>query len=152
MRVTWTPGLGLFPDNHNLQPFAKPMETTVYTLTVRDTLGCTEVSSMTLQIDKERRVFIPSAFTPNDDNRNDIFQVYGGTGVAVVKTMMVFDRWGELLYEAHNFAPAPQDQTTGWDGNYGGQQLNSGTYVYYIEVVFEDGVTISYKGDINLIR
>ena len=61
-----------------------------------------------------------------------------------------FDRWGDLIFTADNFLP--NDPSFGWNGAFRGEQLNAGVFVYYAEVLFEDGEVVSYQGDITLIR
>jgi gliding motility-associated-like protein len=98
----------------------------------------------------ERRIFIPTAFTPNDDGLNDVFLVYGGTGVRRIRQFSVFDRWGELLFSQSDFPPS--DPTFGWPGTFKGRMMNPGAFVYFVEVEFVDGVVLLYKGDVALIR
>ena len=68
----------------------------------------------------------------------------------MVKSFLVFDRWGNALHEYHNFQP--NDPATGWNGVYKGQPMNPGVFVYYAEVLFKDGETEIFKGDVTLIR
>ncbi|MEZ4933657.1 MAG: gliding motility-associated C-terminal domain-containing protein [Saprospiraceae bacterium] len=72
--------------------------------------------------------------------------------VAEVKSFMVFNRWGESVFEHHNFEPAPRDFTFGWDGKLRGEFLNPGVFVWFAEILFTDGSTGIYKGDVTLIR
>ena len=131
-------------------PTVTPTSTAEYFVTVIDTNGCEASDDIIVVIDKNRRVFIPTGFTPNGDGRNDRFIVYGGTGVEEVITFKVFDRWGELVHSANNFAPG--SYADGWDGRVGGTLLNPDVFVYFIEVRFSDGEIFPYKGDITLIR
>lgn len=89
------------------------------------------------------QVFIPNAFTPNNDKLNDVFLVYG----YVVKEMhmMVFNQWGEKLFESRS-------QTQGWDGTHKGKVQPAGVYVYVVRLVLADGRTEVRRGSINLIR
>lgn len=68
-------------------------------------------------------IFIPSAFTPNDDGINDTFGVKG-EGIQNFK-MLIFNRWGEVVYESTN----PSEH---WNGKYKEQPVESGTYVYEV--------------------
>jgi len=111
---------------------------------------CTDSDTAIVVVNKGRRVFIPTAFSPNSDDLNDVFTVYGGAGVTGVKKMMVFDRWGELLFEQSNFAP--NDPAYGWDGTFKGKPVPTNAFVYYIEVEFNDGQVLAYKGDVTMIK
>jgi gliding motility-associated-like protein len=88
-------------------------------------------------------VFVPNAFTPNGDGKNDILSVYSN---AIQKLdMWVYDQWGEMQFHSNT-------QASGWDGTYKGKPQPVGVYVYYIEATMQDGQVIKKKGTINLIR
>jgi gliding motility-associated-like protein len=101
-------------------------------------------------VDQTESVYVPNAFTPNGDGINDVFTVYGSVDVRKVNRLMVFDRWGELLYEATDF-PA-NDLTNGWDGTFKTKKMNAGVYVYYTEVELLNGEKVIRKGDLTLLR
>ncbi len=149
---TWTsnPGDSTMSCTDCPTPVIAPTATTTYTVTVQDTSGCTATDAILVTLDKNRNIFIPNAFTPNGDGRNDEFYVYAGIGVVSIKTFMIYDRWGAKLYEATNIQP--NDASVGWDGTFRGQELQSGVYVFYIEIEFADGIKFPYKGDLTLIR
>lgn len=115
-----------------------------------DTFGCATSASIDVSINKDRLVYIPNAFSPNNDGHNDIFMVYGGRGVAQVNKFEVFNRWGEVVFRNTEAQPNNPDQ--GWDGNYRGSLVNPAVYVYVIEVEFIDGEKIMYSGDVTLLR
>ena len=134
-----------------LSPNLCPTESIQYILTVTEPIsGCVRQDSLLISVSKNRRVFIPNAFSPNDDGVNDFFTIYAGIGVLQVTEFKVFDRWGELVFENYNFTP--NDVTKGWDGSFKGQKMDAAVLVYYAKVLFKDGVIIHYEGDINLIR
>ena len=64
--------------------------------------------------------------------------------------MRIYDRWGELLFEAKDFAV--NDIYAGWDGTFRGKYMNSGVYIWYLEVSYEDGLDASFDGSTTLIR
>lgn len=131
-------------------PWIFTTSTAEYEVTVIDTNGCEAADDIIIEIDKNRRTFIPSAFTPNGDGINDKFVIFGGTGVVEIVSFKVFNRWGELVHMADNFAPG--SERDGWDGTFRGQLMDPGVFVYFIEVRFSDGVIFPYKGDVTLIR
>ena len=149
LSYVWTPLEGLSCE-FCPEPVAQPFDNTTYMVNVTDPYGCTAFDEITLTVDKSRNIFIPNAFTPNGDNINDVFMVYSGHGVSQITRMIVYDRWGELVFEGKNFQP--NDPAFGWDGTFRGQPLNPAVFVYYVEVEFVDGVRIPYKGDVTLIR
>ncbi|MEN9610065.1 MAG: hypothetical protein RLZZ628_879 [Bacteroidota bacterium] len=149
--VVWTPKTYLSFKGDPLRPFVKPYDDITYRLTVFDANGCAGFDEVTVELERNRNVFVPNVFSPNGDDKNDYFLPYTGLGVVKVNYMRVFDRWGELLYSLQNL-PAGQDTNVGWDGTFKGKKVDSGVYVYIMEVVFEDGQVLLYRGDVNLLR
>jgi large repetitive protein len=148
-RVSWSPSAGLSCDTC-YQPIAQPMETTLYTVTIMGDDGCPSRSEVLITVDKKRDIFIPNAFTPNGDGVNDIFMVFGHQGVARINKMMIFDRWGELVFAVEN---APINYTGfGWDGTFRGKSMNPAVFIYYVELTYLDGVKEIKKGDFTLIK
>lgn len=122
-----------------------------YTLTITDINGCTATAQVYVDIDRNRKVYIPSVFSPNGDGINDKFQVFTGLGVERINFMRLYDRWGEKIYEEKDLPPAP-DGTPGWDGVFRGQDMNPGVFLYLVEVLFVDGRVLVYRGDVTLLR
>ncbi len=133
------------------EPTAFPQGSTNYTLTVIDQNGCMGSDNINIRVSKRRYVFIPDAFSPNLDGINDVFSVYTGKGVVSINSMRVFNRWGAMMYENVNIEPSNLG-TVGWDGRFNGRMMDTGVYVYAIEVTFLDGTTLLYKGDVTLIQ
>ena len=114
-----------------------------------DSLGCRASDKILISVDKPRRVFVPTAFSPNGDFINDLLLVHGQNNSKAV-LFRIYDRWGEMLYEARDFAF--NDENIGWDGNFRGQPMDPGVYVWYLEVEYVDGAKESFKGNTTLIR
>ncbi len=146
----WTPDTNLEFGNLPYAPTASPGLTTTYQVTVTNEDGCTASDDIVVRVDNNRDVFIPNIFSPNFDGDNDIFMVYSGISVAQIRTMKVYNRWGEQMFEA-NSIPS-NDSSFGWDGSMRGKQLNPGVFVYYVEVEFLDGEVIAYKGDVTIVK
>lgn len=146
----WTP-TSYIPDPQILNPFVKPTEVTTFTLKVWDDNGCFGSDNIVIDVDNRRNVFVPNVFSPNSDGINDIFRIGTGIGVDRINYMRIYDRWGELLYEATNIT-AGEAAGPGWDGKFNGRYMNSGVYVYLIEVRFLDNVSLLYRGDVTLLR
>ncbi|MCB0532856.1 MAG: gliding motility-associated C-terminal domain-containing protein [Lewinellaceae bacterium] len=132
-------------------PLAIPPANTSYTVTVTDANGCTAVASVAIRLVTERRVYVPNAFSPNLDGVNDYFTVFTGPGVALIRRLEVYDRWGTHIFTA------PEDQlpdsgSLRWDGTYRGKDMQPGVFVWYVDVEFIDGSTEVFKGDVVLVR
>jgi gliding motility-associated-like protein len=133
-----------------LEPWVRPFYSTTYSIHIKNENGCEAKDLVRVIVERDTAVFIPTAFSPNNDNINDFFTVYTGPGVERVKTLMVFDRWGEKMFERHDFPPNV-DQL-GWDGRLDGRPLQPAVFTYWAEIVFIDGKTGLFEGGITLLR
>ena len=147
--INWSPPDGLScTDCPN--PIASPTETITYLLTVVDKNGCDISDRITIEVDTDVNIYIPNVFTPDGDNVNDYFYVHTDEGVREVEELLIFDRWGELVFEARHFPPNVPGY--GWDGTFRGQDMNPAVFVYVATVQLENGRTVVLKGDITLVR
>jgi gliding motility-associated-like protein len=89
-------------------------------------------------------VYAPTAFSPNDDGRNDLFRLLGPN--IQIKQFRIFDRWGSLLYQS-------EDATAAWDGHTAGAPANPGLYLYQVVYLNERSLQMEERsGEIILIR
>ncbi len=146
-QIRWLPADGLScSDCPN--PVVEALTTTLYSVSVTSKSGCTTVKEVLVRVQPKQDVFIPNAFTPNGDGFNDYFTVYGGSHVAKVKSMQIFDRWGSAVFSKTHFDV--NQETEGWNGQHRGKDLQQGVYVYVVEVQFIDGQTEHFRGDISI--
>ena len=117
---------------------------------MQDTFGCFLKKDIIVQVDKNRKIFAPTAFSPNEDGQNDRFGIFGGSGTRRILSMKVFNRWGNMIFACQN--PTMYNDSDGWDGKYNGLALPSDVYVWIAEIEFEDGETEILKGDFALMR
>ena len=148
LNYSWTPDTGLSCANC-LNPVAQPAETTLYYFLIEDTDGCKAVDSILITVEFTPKVYVPNVFSPNNDGLNDTFYLFGD-GIAEVKILRIFDRWGEKVFEKANF-PA-NEPLYGWDGYFKGKPMNSDVYAYYATINFLDGSEKIVKGDVTLLR
>jgi gliding motility-associated-like protein len=147
---SWAPSTGLNCTTC-INPIATPSVTTTYTLTVTDTSdNCITIDSaivIVLVPAKEcDTVWVPNAFSPNGDGENDVLYVRGSC--ITYLDFVVFDRWGNKVFETNN-------QSIGWDGKYNGAPMNTGTYVYYLNAAVSKSSgqeSIALKGNVTLVR
>ncbi|MEO7174871.1 MAG: gliding motility-associated C-terminal domain-containing protein, partial [Saprospiraceae bacterium] len=133
--VEWTPvGEGSLQGNNYL---VTPATTTIYSLTLTDDHGCIAIDTKTINVKINENVFIPTGFTPNGDGENDVFTIFGKPGESHVKSLRIFNRWGDLVFESLDFDP--NDTTQGWDGTFRGKMINSGIFVYSAEIEYSSG-------------
>ncbi len=140
---SWQPANSLDCDTC-LSPVADPVQTTIYELTVFDENNCPRLAQFTLFVQNQLLLYIPNAFSPNNDGLNDIFQVYAPGASSV--TMKVFNRWGEKVYDYDG------DLNGGWNGTYKGEMAIVDVYIYYVEVNYEDGQKIAKEGSITIVK
>ncbi len=151
--ILWAPDVALTClDIDCSEVSVMPLEAQLYSINVVDVNGCSGSDEILVDVDKNRNVYIPNIFTPDGDGFNDIFTVFTGTGVEVIRSMRVFDRWGEQVFEAMDIIPAGDFSTIGWDGRFNGKIMNPGVFVYLIEVEFTDGVLLLYRGDVTIMH
>jgi len=133
-------------------PLVRPTETTNYTVTVTNNNDCTISSDILVQVDNDKSLFSPTAFSPNGDGINDTFGLFGGSQVREIVRLEVFNRWGALLYSRTNL-PITDNFEDGWDGNEtNGEEAPSGIYVYIAEIIYTDGTSEVITGDVALMR
>jgi len=134
-----------------IRPFGRPNNTAEYYFTTVDSIsGCTQIDTMQIIVEKPRNVFIPNVFSPNGDGTNDLFFPNADNSVRLVNSFKIFDRWGEVVYEANNFDI--NDPTFGWDGRMNGEKMNPGVFVYMLEIQFVDDVVKFFTGDVTILR
>ena len=125
-------------------------ESTQFFLSIKDENGCTAEDRLTIFINKERNIYVPNAFSPNGDGDNDFFYIFADQSVEEIKSFIVFNRWGESVFEV--YGSQPNDPRWGWDGTYRGQPVNTAVYVWMAEVEFANGDVEIIKGDVVIMR
>lgn len=135
----WSPSLYL-NNSTILKPVATPPSTTVYTLVVKDPATHCEGQD-DVQIQVISKLYIPNAFTPNGDGKND---KWGIPGMALYPdaTVTIYNRYGQKIYESKNYV------NNLWDGRFKGTQQPAGTYIYVIDF----GNKKIEKGTVNIIQ
>ncbi|MFN7325310.1 MAG: hypothetical protein ACK5SQ_01875 [Chitinophagales bacterium] len=122
-----------------------------YTVTVVDTNGCRAEDTRRIIVDRTRRVYVPNVFHANSSGElNSILPVFGGNDVRLIKSWNVYDRWGSLVHTYDNFKPG--DLNAAWNGKINGKEADQAVFVYALEVIFKDGETELFTGDVTLIR
>ena len=110
---------------------------------------CEAEDNIKVWINKETTVSVPTGFTPNGDGNNDFLIVFGKENITI-NSFEVFSRWGEKMYSSYGFTP--NDEANAWDGRHNNELVNPGTYVWTMEILYEDGRTERLNGNTQLIR
>ena len=147
--IQWSPSLGLNCTTCP-EPLATPRQTITYKIQVANEGQCIAEDNITLfTVCKGENMFLPNTFSPNGDGFNETFYPRG-RGLATVKAFRIYNRWGEVVFEGGSFSV--NDRTKGWNGLYKGKQAPSDVYVYIIEVICDNGTSLTFKGDVTLLR
>ena len=144
----WTPAQYL-NCNNCAAPVVKPGESVLYTVTVRNAQGCTASDTVSVNLlCSESRIYIPAAFSPNNDGINDQFAIKG-QGIRIVNHLIIFNRFGTVIFEKNNFQIG--DTNAAWDGSYKGKQVPAGSYVYFAEMSCNEK-TFTQKGSVMVVH
>lgn len=116
------------------------------TLVTTSELGCTDTITKEIVILPEIVIYAPNTFTPDGDEVNQDWRIYM-EGIDIYDfELLIFDRWGELIWESH-------DITVPWDGTFNGRDLPQGTYNWTVKASdFAHDGKYEYQGHINIIR
>lgn len=143
----WTPSNSLTGEK-TANPTASPSETTVYTVTAIAEGLCPDTANVIVYFMPGEcappYIFVPKAFTPNNDGNNDFFIVRGLDITEVY--FVVWDRWGEKVYETRDI------NARGWDGTFNGKQLTPDSYAWYLQARCGNGEFYTSKGDVTLLK
>ncbi len=148
-RYTWFPSTGLSATDianpvafFSLESPAKM----IYRLLAFNEAGCVDSAFVAVKIfSSAPDIFVPNAFTPNNDGRNDIFEPVAA-GIRHIDLFQVFNRWGQLMYTSKS------THDRGWDGTFKGEPMPSGTFVWVLKAMDFTGKPLFKKGTVVLIR
>ncbi|AQG78780.1 PKD domain-containing protein [Spirosoma montaniterrae] len=94
----------------------------------------------------------PDAFTPNSDGRSDTWTLFGDEGATQIKRLRIWNRWGEVVFEAYDIPLNSAKPGECWDGNRGNTPMPAGQYPYEAEVLLKGDKYQRYTGSIALMR
>lgn len=140
---TWTPASGL-SDANSSSPIATVEHDATYTVTATSDAGCPTTDTLFIKAYQGPEFYVPNAFTPNGDGRNDVFR-FTAAGMTAIHYFKIFNRYGQLVYSSTT-------PSHGWDGSFNGKPQTTGTYVWMIEGKDYTGNNIQRKGTVTLIR
>ncbi|MEO0790537.1 MAG: gliding motility-associated C-terminal domain-containing protein, partial [Bacteroidota bacterium] len=115
----------------------------------RDDRGCLEVFRIPVFVAEPQYVYIPTAFSPNNDGINDELTVFTTDFVELIPSVRIYDRWGGMVYEAFDLQAG---EVRLWDGRVRAQTAQVGVYVYTISLRLANGEEVFLSGDVTLVR
>ncbi len=144
--LMWLPDSTLSATNI-VNPVAKPRQSQYYVVEVRDENSCAKTDTVWVYLLATpcgpNNVYIPNAFSPNGDGKNDVLYVRANNVTQLY--FAVYDRWGQRMFET-------RDISKGWDGTFKGKQIDPAVFGWYAEGLCDGGKKFELKGNVTLIR
>jgi gliding motility-associated-like protein len=147
IRYAWSPAGGL-SDPAGPDPIITYLESTPgiqYKVLVYNEAGCADSAFVKVKVfETMPTIFVPNAFTPNGDGRNDLLRPIAA-GMQRIEFFQVFNRWGQMVFSTNI-------NEHGWDGTIAGKHQGPGAYVWVVKAVDYTGVRYTQRGTVLLIR
>ena len=143
LSYTWTPATFL-NDPNIANPIAIINSTQIFTVKAFTPQGCESYDDVKIEIYKGPDIYLPNAFTPNNDGTNDYFKGKP-IGIDEFGYMKIYNRYGQEIFST-------TDYRKGWDGKWKGQKMEAGVYVYIVRGIDFHGNEVFKKGTVMLIR
>jgi len=125
-------------------PVTTPLDDIMYIVTAINDAGCKDSDTVFIKVNPKTNIYIPSAFTPNNDGKNDRFKPVLSMQYTI-NSFMVYNRWGNVVYSSN-----ARDE--GWDGTIKGLAQDSGLFVWVLKITDRKNQVINRKGTVMLIR
>ncbi len=146
-RYEWSPAAYLTASNipNPVAVFTEPSAGIRYKVKAYNSAGCADSSYINIKVFATGpTVFVPSAFTPNNDGKNDLL-IPIAVGMQRLDYFNIYNRWGQLVYSAAELG-------RGWNGRVGGHMQTSNTYVWTVKAIDYRGVAYFAKGMVTLVK
>jgi len=143
----WSPAFSLSAPNiaNPIAVFNEPSNGLRYKVEVYNSIGCYDSAFIIIKIFATApTVFVPTAFTPNNDGKNDVLRPVVA-GMQRFDYFNIYNRWGQLVFST-------TANGKGWDGTINGEPQASNTYVWIVKAVDFNGAAYFKKGTVTLIR
>jgi gliding motility-associated-like protein len=139
----WSPPVGLNKDNIE-NPVATLDREMKYTVMAATAAGCEGSDEIIIKVYKGPEIYVPSAFTPDNDGLNDILKAVP-VGIKDFKYFKVFNRWGQVVFST-------KDPSRGWDGKFNNAIQDGNSFVWIAEGTDVNGKRIQRKGSVTIVR
>lgn len=144
LNYTWTPAGFFYNGNTTATVSANVTFSGYIHLVTKDNWGCINKDSVYMNAKPCCEIFIPNAFSPNNDGKNDIFRIVSQPNQDI-QQFRVVNRWGQTVFQTVSMY-------IGWDGSFNGKAQDPGTYFYYVKYTCSDGTIKEKSGDFMLVR
>lgn len=145
--ILWQP-THLFPKQDTIRQQVVISETIDFSVEITNDKGCVTRNKLTVFVE-QINIYFPNALKPGSAE-DAYFTVYSGEGVQKVNTLMIYSRTGAQVFEQHDFLP--NDPKKGWNGQWNGQRVQAGVYLWVAELVFLDGTLQRFDGSITVVE
>jgi len=146
----WTTTSGVLLSTDRILDSYQALFTETLLLSGVDNNGCPAIDSIELRVDRNVDIYIPNVFTPNNDGNNDNFSLGATLAVIGIESLSIYDRWGNLVYDDKH--EGSLDSYEGWNGKYKTQQASEGVYIYHLVVRVLGDQSLSFSGNVTLLR
>ena len=150
IQIVWTDSTGTVLSNEDILNIDQVINIQNITLTGLDQYGCIDMDEIEIRVNRNIGIYTPNIFSPNGDGNNDYFRPKVNQSLAALKEMMIYDRWGNLVYSVKSIADLSMWQ--GWDGKINGLDAITGVYVYIATYVALDSEEETISGDVTIVR
>lgn len=140
--IFWTK-IGELSCKNCMNPIAKPSKSGEYQIRIKDKFNCEASDIIRIIVNKD--LYVPTAFTPNNDQINDFFTVFGNKSVKEILYLRIFDRWGNLVFQGDN-------SNSKWDGTFNNIEVQAGVFIFNAKILFKDNSEQLIKGEVTLTR
>lgn len=144
--ISWTPAPASCSDCQVIT--VQPQQSTRYVANIVDEFGCRASAQLEVLVKRNYNIFIPNAFSPNEDGVNDLFYINAADGIRLLH-LEVVDRWGNVLFQRKELSP--NDPGSAWDGRFRGNLVPSGIVVYSLEAELASGERIVMSGELAVV-
>jgi gliding motility-associated-like protein len=141
--VLWNP-LNSLNDAKSFTPVFQGARETLYTIKITTATECVTVDTQLVKIVKNVEIYVPNAFTPNGDGKNDLLRPQL-RGILELHYFKIYNRWGQLVFET-------QIEEAGWNGTIKGTPQSTQTVIWILQGIGVDNVIYTKKGTATLIR
>ncbi|MCZ2100162.1 MAG: gliding motility-associated C-terminal domain-containing protein [Chitinophagales bacterium] len=120
----------------------------VYTELFRTEASCDSIHVLHLRVSYNTDIYFPNVIT--GEGSNGYFTGYSTTKGTQIRSLSVFDRWGNRVFHREHFAT--NEPEAGWDGKFGGKDVVPGVYIWTAQIVHSDGREETFSGDVTVVR
>ncbi len=142
----WTPAIC----ENCLDTVFIPLEDMHLSLTVIDSQGCIGTATQNIFVKNNYQVYVPTAFSPNNDGINDLLMIYSGASVQQINRFEIFNRWGGKVFSAENFPP--NDPNFGWNGKAQSIATDNNVYTWVASVTYVNGKSKLFMGEVIVME